>query len=70
MTIRWYSDEDRQRMRDEKRRARLWAEFEWEYMSQHFRVVGPDSDPMTSEQLDKVRRLNIRPWGERRDGED
>jgi len=58
-----YTDEDRQRMREEERRMRLWQEFYWEYMAKHSRVAS--REPLTTEDLaplDRMGLLQIDPW--------
>src|SRR3712207_6454005 len=37
--IRWFTDEDRERMREEKRMSRLYAAFLWEYTLRNARVA-------------------------------
>ena len=42
MTIRWFTDEDRRRMREEERMSRLWNEFFWDYTVRHSRTASRD----------------------------
>jgi hypothetical protein len=37
--IRWFTDEDRERMREEERMSRLYQAFLWEYTLRNARVV-------------------------------
>lgn len=66
--IRWFTDEDRERMREEKRRSLLYEEFLWEYTLRNARVadrghqVSPG--PMTS--LDSGLQLGDDPEPPRR----
>jgi hypothetical protein len=45
VAIVWFSDEDRQRMRDEERLGRLWREFEDQRITEHFREAS--CEPLT-----------------------
>ena len=37
MAIVWFSDEDRQRMREDERMSRLYGEFLQDYMTRHYK---------------------------------
>jgi hypothetical protein len=37
--IRWFTDEDREQMREEKRMSRLYRDFLWEYTLRNARVA-------------------------------
>ena len=49
MAVVWFSDEDRQRMREEERLGRLWREFEWHWITEHSREAS--REPLTPGQM-------------------
>ena len=58
MTIRYFSDEDREKMRQEKELAQLYAEFEREYFRPRMRRAARDQP--VPEKI--VEGFEIRPW--------
>jgi hypothetical protein len=66
--IRWFTDEDRERMRDEKRMSRLYQAFLWEYALRNARVAdrGQQVGPGLMKLLDHGLPLGEEPESPRR----
>jgi hypothetical protein len=65
VTIRWFTDADREDMRNAKEEQRILAELE--LAEARRRPPGAEGVPMTEEQLQKVMNLKIDPTRRRRD---
>ena len=59
MTIRFYSDEDRERMRREREREVLFAEWWRKYGRHRMRVASREPE---TPWLERMGLLQIRPW--------
>ena len=64
MMIRWFTDEDRERMHEEERMSRLYQAFLWEYTVRNARVA--DRDQQVSPRLMKLYDHGL-PLGEERE---
>lgn len=70
MALIWFSDEDRQRMRAERAEALEQMERELLYLD-FLRAEHPETEGTryggTQEFMDKIGRLDIRPWSDQPD---
>ena len=64
VTIRWFTDADREDMRNAKEERRVLGEIEW---AEARRLPAAEGEPMTEEQLQKIIDLRIDPTRRGRD---
>jgi hypothetical protein len=62
VTIVWFSDEDRQRMRRETRESLERDRLFWEFIDERQRTHGGGADRSAGLSSDRILRLRIRPW--------